>query len=99
MALLSSKVKRKETEESSFGSLKVRPRCGLDTVDRDSIYVFWNAINNSTLVQKKNLNVFVYKIFKEKEILNYSGMGVIVIQAIAPSNEPSQTLERWEKDP
>jgi len=50
-------------------------------------------------VQKKNLNVFVYKVFKEKEILNYSGMGVLVIQAIAPSNEPSQTLERWEKDP
>lgn len=66
---------------------------------RDSTYVFWNAINNSTLVQKKNLKVFVYKIFKEKEILNYSGMGVIVLQAIAPSNEPSQTLERWEKDP
>lgn len=50
-------------------------------------------------MQKKNLKVFVYKIFKEKEILNYSGMGVIVLQAIAPSNEPSQTLERWEKDP
>lgn len=50
-------------------------------------------------MQKKNLKVFVYEIFKEKEILNYSGMGVIVLQAIVPRNEPSQTLERWEKDP
>lgn len=99
MGPLTSNVKRKGIEESSFSSLKVRHWCGLDIVDWESTYISWNAIKNSTLAWKKNMEVFVYKICKEKEILNYSGMGVTVLQAIAPSNEPSQTLERWEKDP
>lgn len=41
MALLSSKVKREEIEETSFGSLKVRHWCGLDTVDWESPLMFF----------------------------------------------------------
>lgn len=60
MALLSSKIKREEIKDSSFGSLRASCWCGLETVDWDSTCAFWNAVNNSKWVQEEKWNVIVY---------------------------------------